>query len=296
MSAPQPLPGLRPPEAHSKGKALRVVRPPPTGKDGTPPDAPLSPPAPARQSQLRPASDAWLILAAPLRAGSGIRVGALGITGRGKTTGLIQFLQYLRDQGLISLVLIHDIKLPTIQYPHDRIAYEATAVISNPPTEYPCQVVLRRRELQHTPSVDLAARVTNHASYNGVRTMLVVDEFHRALTPAGREFTAPAVGETLSEGRAIGASLLWTTQLPQRVPPTAYDQSQIILFGCGAKACAYLVSANVIDERTAAVVAALAVGQFIIVSEGEWDGVIYEVPPPAPATATAYSKQIGGIV
>jgi hypothetical protein len=220
-------------------------------------------------------------LAEPLRAGSGIRVGALGVTGKGKTTALIQFLAYLKDSGLISLVLIHDIKLPTVQYPHDRIVYEATAVISNPPTVYPCQVVLRRRELQHTPSVDLAARVTNHASYNGVRTMLVVDEFHRALTPAGREFTAPAVGETLSEGRAIGASLLWTTQLPQRVPPTAYDQSQIILFGCGAKACAYLISANVIDERTAAVVAALAVGQFIIVAEGEWDGVVYEVPAPS---------------
>jgi hypothetical protein len=195
---------------------------------------------------------------------------------------MIDFLQYLRDEGLISLVIIHDVKLPTIQYPHDRIAYEATAVISNPPTAYPCQVVLRRRELQHTPSVDLAARVTNHASYNGVRTMLVVDEFHRALTPAGREFTAPAVGETLSEGRAIGASLLWTTQIPQRVPPTAYDQSQVILFGCGAKACAYLISANVIDERTAAAVMGLQVGQFILVSEGEWNGVVYTVPPPQP--------------
>lgn len=274
------LPGLRPTETNDARKALRVVRSPPTGPDGAPPDAPLPPPAPARLAKLRSASDAWVTLAAPLRAGSGIRVGALGVTGKGKTTAIIQFLQYLKDEGLISLVLIHDIKLPTIQYPHDRVAYEATAVISNPPTVYPCQVVLRRRELQHTPSVDLAARVTNHASYNGVRTMLVVDEFHRALTPAGREFTAPAVGETLSEGRAIGASLLWTTQLPQRVPPTAYDQSQIILFGCGAKACAYLVSANVIDEKTAAVVAALAVGQFIIVSEGEWDGSVYEVPPP----------------
>ena len=283
MIAAKTLPGLRPAEADSAGKTLSVVRPPPPGKNGAPPDPALSPPSPARQSQLRPASDAWVKLAEPLRGGSGIRVGALGVTGKGKTTALIQFLQYLKDSGLISLVLIHDIKLPTVQYPHDRIAYEATAVISNPPTAYPCQVVLRRRELQHTPSVDLAARVTNHASYNGVRTMLVIDEFHRALTPAGREFTAPAVGETLSEGRAIGASLLWTTQLPQRVPPTAYDQSQIILFGCGAKACAYLISANVIDERTAAVVAALAVGQFIIVSEGEWDGIVYEVPPPSAA-------------
>lgn len=282
MSAPEPLQGLRPPETNRAGKALRVVRPPETGPDGAPSDAPLSPPPAARQSQLRPASDAWITLAEPLRSGSGIRVGALGITGRGKTTGMIDFLQYLRDEGLISLVIIHDVKLPTIQYPHDRIAYEATAVISNPPTAYPCQVVLRRRELQHTPSVDLAARVTNHASYNGVRTMLVVDEFHRALTPAGREFTAPAVGETLSEGRAIGASLLWTTQIPQRVPPTAYDQSQVILFGCGAKACAYLISANVIDERTAAAVMGLQVGQFILVSEGEWNGVVYTVPPPQP--------------
>jgi DNA helicase HerA-like ATPase len=113
---------------------------------------------------------------------------------------------------------------------------------------------------------------------------LVVDEFHRALTPAGREFTAPAVGELLSEGRAIGASLIWTTQLPQRVPPTAFDQSRLILLGQGNKACAYLVSANVIDERTAAAVTALGVGQFVIVSpEEDWDGTIYQVPPPAPA-------------
>lgn len=244
----------------------------------------------SRQSSIRPALDAWIKLAEPLREGQGIRIGALGVTGKGKTTAVVQFLAYLKAEQLAHLVIIHDVKLPTIQYPHDRMAFEATAVIRNPPEAYPATVVLRRNGIDHMPSVDLGARVTKHASYNGVRTVYVVDEFHRALTPAGREFTAPAVGELLSEGRAIGASLIWTTQLPQRVPPTAFDQSRLILLGQGNKACSYLESANVIDDATAGVIAGLPVGQFVLVSpEEDWDGTIYQVPPPAPAARSEAS-------
>lgn len=286
MSEAKNLHRLRPTEANTPIAPLRVLPPAAPEPPGAPANAEVAPAPARRQSALRPASDAWIKLAAPLREGQGIRVGALGVTGKGKTTAVVQFLEYLKAEQLAHLVIIHDIKLPTVQYPHERIVWEADAIIRRPPETYPATVVLRRRDIDHTPSVDLAARVTKHASYNSVRTTLVIDEFHRALTPAGREFTAPAVGELLSEGRAIGASLIWTTQIPQRVPTTAWDQSRIMLLGQGKKACAYLVAASVIDEETADAVAGLAVGQFVLVSpEEDWNGTVYQVPPPAPAAA-----------
>lgn len=214
-------------------------------------------------------------------------MGALGISGAGKTTGMISLAEYLQAERLVDVVLIYDTKLPRAQYP-GAVVHEPDVVTSSPPESYPTALVLRRRNLDHEPSLEEAARITLGASYEGVPTLLLVDEFSRALSPAGREFTAPSVRRLLSEGRGLGASLMWTTQIPQRTPVEAFDQSQILLFRCGAKALAYLEQQNVIDERTAAAVSVLERGQFVVASSDEdFDGIVYEVTWSATSISDA---------
>lgn len=277
------MPRLRTPEATREGAALPVVRDAPARALRKAPSTPVAAPAPARIHSLRtvrPAAAAWEILAEPLRRKEGIRVGALGITGTGKTTGILAFLAYLQAEKLIDLVLIHDVKLPVPQY-GGQIIHDAEDVRRAPPENYPAVRVLRRLNLDHMPSVQEAAAFTRAASYEGIPTILVVDEFGRAVSPHGRTFTAPAIAELLSEGRALGASLIWSIQIPQRAPTEAYDQSQIKLYRCGTKSLAYLVDQHVVDQAAADLIAGLQRGQFVLCStETDFDGVIYEVPAP----------------
>jgi len=267
------------------GAALRVVRDHPPRPHDEKESAALAPAAPGRVSGLRtqPADTAWAILAEPLkrRPLEGIRVGALGITGAGKTTGILAFLAYLEAQKVIDVFLVYDVKLPIQQYPGD-VVFEAGPLLTAPPERYPARRVLRRETVDHTPDLETAARVTKLASYNGIPTMLVIDELKRATTRVGRQFVAPTVSELLTEGRALGASLLWGEQIPQRVPTEGFDQSQLMLFRAGRKALAYLENQNVIEPEVVEVVANLDVGQFVLVSaDADFDGTVYQVPGPA---------------
>jgi hypothetical protein len=229
---------------------------------------------------LLPASAAWQKITAALRSGQGFRVGFLGVSGSGKTTSAVDLLRYLEAERLASVVIVHDVKLPRPQF-EGRIEHEADAVVARPPEEYPATIVLRRKGIDHVPSVERAARVTLHASYSGVPTVLVLDELSHATTAQGKEFTAPSVERIISEGRGIGASIVWLVQLPQRVPTSAYDQSWIVLHRSGRKVLRYLVDAKILDSAAADVVARLPVGQFVLATaEEDFDGAIYETPAP----------------
>jgi hypothetical protein len=275
---------LRPAEdAPARGKVspLRVA---PAGVEGAAPDAEATDEEVARvrkvRGHLQPASAAWKKITAALRSGQGFRVGFLGVSGAGKTTSAVDLLRYLEAERLASVVIVHDVKLPLPQF-EGRIEHEADAVVARPPEEYPATIVLRRKGLDHVPSVERAARVTLHASYSGVPTVLVLDELSHATTAQGKEFTAPSVERIISEGRGIGASIVWLVQLPQRVPTSAYDQSWIVLHRSGRKVLRYLVDAKILDNAAADVVARLPVGQFVLArAEEDFDGQIYETPAP----------------
>lgn len=286
MTAPDgtpPLSGLPATEANATPPALSLVRPDKSGAQAPSPHEKMAPAPKTRFVAVRsrrPASEAWQKLLAPLAAGEGIRIGPLGVSGSGKTTTIRNFIAAALATNAVHMVIVHDVKGPAAQYP-GVVAHEADELIHNPPKFWPALRVLRRRSLEHIPSVELAAKLTLHASYHAVPTMLVVDEFSRATTPAGREFVAPSVGLLLSEGRALRASLVWSAQIPQRVPPVAFDQSRILLHRQGPRAISYLVDQNVIDARTADTVSSLKTGEFIIAAADEdADEFIYVVPPP----------------
>ncbi len=230
-----------------------------------------------RSIRILPAELAWASLAAPLLRGEGIRVGALGISGAGKTTSMMGFLDYLCREQLLYILVSHDVKLPAPQH-QGQVLHEADRILSSPPELYPYRAVLRKGSEDHSPSVETAARVTKRIAYAGIPAGLNVDELKKALTPSGREFEAKTLGELFSEGRAYGASVFWTEQLPQRVPGAAYDQSRVMLHRSGQKSLGYLVDQRIIDQGTATVVGQLQTGQFALVSpEDDFDGAIYEV-------------------
>jgi hypothetical protein len=230
--------------------------------------------------EKRPAKLAWEAIAEPLRRGKAIRLLVIGITGKGKTHGVADFLDYVVDEDLIDLVLIHDVKLPEVQY-EGKIIHEAPSVHTpeGAPEEYPARLVLRKRGLDHMPSVEGAARVTLESGYGGVRSMFVVDEFSRALTEGGKNFDSPSTRRIFCEGFGMRASIVALKQLPQNTPTDATGQSTLVYFGSNAEGANFLRDEKKVTDEMRDVIRALDVREFIFVpQEGNWDGFVYEVP------------------
>lgn len=257
------------PASQVRAKAARAATPVPTeGAGGV-----------AKLRAPRPARDAWTKIAEPLRARKGIRLLVFGITGKGKTHGIADFLDYITAEGLIELVLVHDVKLPEVQYAGE-IIHEARVVnsIEGAPESYPARRVLRKRNLDHTPSVEEAARVTLESGYADVTSLLVVDEFQRALTDGGK-FESPSVRRLFCEGLGMHASIIAGKQLPQYTPTEATGQSTVIYFGTNGEGANFLLDEKKVSRDLYDVIRGLKERQFAYVpQEGDWDGFVYEVP------------------
>ncbi len=233
---------------------------------------------------VRPAREAWELLAAPLYQRKGIRLVVYGITGKGKTTAVKDFLAFLAERGLVDLTLIHDVKFrETVQY-EGAVIHDAREILSveKAPTHFPATAVLRKRGLDHMPSVDGAARVALEAADQGVTTMLVVDEFARALdedVPGG--FRKGSTNRIACEGFGLGSSLVAMKQLPQFMPSEVRAQSELVLLGMAGDGLTHLVEERAIPARLAEKITRLPVGHFIIKpAEGEATGIVYKVPAP----------------
>ncbi len=244
----------------------------------------LATPGPGSVGSVRPASEAWRKLAEPLREGKGIRLTVYGITGKGKTTGITDFLAYIAAERLIDLVIIHDVKFRERQQYTGAVIHEGRAIYTadHAPEAFPATVVLRKRGLDHMPSVEEAARVALESADQGIRTMLVVDEFARALDediPGG--FRKGSCNRIACEGFGLGASLISIKQLPQFMPSEVRAQSELVLFGLAGDGLTHLTDERVLTPELAAKVARLDRGQFLIKPcEGLADGQVYQVPPP----------------
>jgi hypothetical protein len=238
----------------------------------------------ASVGRIRPAREAWERLAAPLRERKGIRLTIYGITGKGKTTGLLDFLRYVEAEQLVDLTIVHDVKFRELQQYAGAVIHDARDVqtAEHAPTTFPATVVLRKRGLDHMPSVDQAARVVLESADDGMRAMLVVDEAARAIEediPGG--FRKGSTNRIACEGFGLGASLIMVKQLPQFMPSEVRAQSEVLVFGLGGDGLTHLADERVLDPKQVAIVARLERGRFIIKpSEGAWDGHVYEVPPP----------------
>lgn len=199
-----------------------------------------------------------------------------GITGKGKTHGIADFLDYVRAAALVELVLVHDVKESTPQFA-GTVIHEAddAFTVEGAATVYPATFVLRRRGLDHRPSVERLARRTLEAGYGDVTTMAVLDEWGQAASDA------PSIEQLFSEGRGLHASAIVGKQLPQGLPNWARAQSSLVIFGLNGAGAEFLADPPLksYDKATADVVRRLEERQFIVVpQEGDPDGVVYEVP------------------
>jgi hypothetical protein len=277
MNGKQAVSRLRKEDPAPEGRPVRLVPPAGVQPEASREGAPV-PPAPAgRSGTVRPAREAWAKIADPLRRRKGIRVLFFGITTKGKSHGVADFLDFIVAANLIELVLIHDVKKPTPQYTGE-IIHEARDIYRHPPESYPARRVLRRRDLDHMPSVEAAARVTLESAYEQISSMLVIDEFARALNDSGK-WAAPSAERLTSEGADFGGSIVGTKQLPQYTPTTALAQSDLVIFGLNGKGASYLVDEKYIPPPGGELVARLEQRRFILVpAEGDFDGHVYEVP------------------
>lgn len=278
MSEPKKLPDVRKPEG-DQVPALRSVRAPEGAQVAPAASEALSRASSARGRELRPADEAWAVLAAPLTEREGIRVLFIGVTHKGKTTAVKHFLRFIAERNLVDLVLVHDLKKPLPQY-EGQVIHDARHVYTSPPETWPAVRVLRRRDLDHLPTVENAARVTIEAGYNDVRTMLVVDELQRGLTDGGK-FESPSLRRVYCEGAGLHASVVATKQLPQNIPTEATGQSARVYLGSNREGINYLLDERKIDRQQAEIIESLTVGEFIFFpQEGNCDGLVYKVPPP----------------
>jgi hypothetical protein len=247
---------------------------------------PEAPPAAARAGRpaTAPADAILPRILEPLRTGQGIRVGWLGNTGKGKSYAAAWFIEQLRRGGFVHVVLTVDDKDRATVYPGTQRVNPAD-LRSRPPGEGedPTSVVYRGVILDpgRTVDVDEVCRQAWELAGmpGGPKVLVAIGELRRAVSPAGREWRAPAAARTLAEGRGPGISLSWETQSPQRIPVEGFDNSILCVFGLGHRGRAYLERADLIGAEVSAVVAGLPERQFVVIDDaGDWDGVIYEIP------------------
>lgn len=278
MNGNTKVPGrVRANDHEPEGRPLQLVPPAGVQREAARPRPTVAPPAARRGGAVRPATEAWEKIADPLRRRKGIRVLFFGITTKGKSHGVADFLDYVVDRNLVELVLIHDVKKPQPQY-EGTIIHEADDLGRNPPASYPARLVLRKRNLDHMPSVEGASRKVLEAAYEGITSMLVIDEFARALTDGGA-WEAPSAKRIWCEGADFGASGIGTKQLPQYTPTSALAQSDLVIFGLNGKGASYLVKEDYIPAAGGELAARLDQRRFILIpAEGNFDGHVYEVP------------------
>jgi hypothetical protein len=160
------------------------------------------------------------------------------------------------------------------------VIHEATVVqtAQGAPENFPAVRVLRKRDIDHVPSVEGAARVTLESGYSDVTSLLVIDEFQRALSDGGR-FDSPSVRRLFCEGLGMHASIIAAKQLPQHTPTEATGQSTVIYFGTNGEGANFLLDEKKISREMYEVIRGLNERQFFYVpQEGDWDGFVYEVP------------------
>ena len=270
--APPPAPKREEPAA----RAAVPAKPPQAGLDRV-----------ANSPRRATIFEAFAQIVEPETRGEAARVGFLGDSGSGKSSAIKRLLPHDPRE---SVTLIHDDTKINAQYEGQVLGVADLAGASDDG-----RVVIFRGDpfAGTTVEVNDVARLAVQLARARVKVRLVVDELDRVLTPGGREllrtdeagpFAPSPFHVSLTQGRALGLSVFWSTQGPHRTPREVIDQATaILLFRLGPRALSYLDGSMFFDPALLKTIPNLAVpedgstvSEFVLWRPGRpWDGAIY---------------------
>lgn len=171
----------------------------------------------------------------------GYRVGVLGETGSGKTSCL-KILMVRKWNGI---TLVHDGKPSReSQFSNLKTPFVMTDVCSlnHLRGQNVSTVIFRGNPQKRTlVSIDKVADLAIQLAQLGVPVRLVIDELDSACSEGGMKLTSEPVRFCITQGRALGLSVLWSTQMPMRAPAELIDNTSVLIMGrMGPKSANYL--------------------------------------------------------
>lgn len=171
----------------------------------------------------------------------GYRVGVIGETGCGKTSAL----KILLSRRWNGITLIHDEKPARVGQFHDlKVKHATTDICSlNHLRGIDANTVVFRGDPMKRTSVpvDAVAELAIQMAQMGIPVRLVIDELDRAVSDGGKVLASQSVRFCITQGRALGLSVLWSTQMPMRTPAELLDNSSVLIMGrMGPKSANYL--------------------------------------------------------
>lgn len=220
------------------------------------------------------------VIFAPLARGDGFRVGAIGAPGTGKT----HFMRFVVDEAIrhavVDIVFSHDVKGREPEFSGTLLHEVGEVAVKVAEAEQTRHLVFRGSPFADEPlDPEIVGRGAQSFARGGMRVLLNIGELDNCLTDGGRSWKAPSVRWISSQGRKLGACLLWTTQQPKRTPDECFDQaSTVVFFRTAERSANYLSGTLLLPSDMVAVLPSLQDGHFVLWTPGQpWDGQIY--PP-----------------
>lgn len=196
----------------------------------------------------------------------------LGDSGMGKTVANNLLIKWIQKRKLVTLTLtIDDKSAHEVQYEGGCLRINPRELRERPPErgENPKHVVFRgiASTREPGPEVDELIFDTSNLAWTLVRhsscqILVNIDELADA-TNGSQGWKQPEVAGMYRKGRAVGISVVATTQLPQELPRAAFALSETIgLFRMSGREAEYLATKKVIPDSEVDPISNLEVGQF----------------------------------
>jgi hypothetical protein len=226
-----------------------------------------------------------LIFETAERDHEGFRHGALGAPRYGKTYHLIDVADQALERGISDLLLIHDCKRLDVQYTHfglEIVRVDEADLQSRPLNEEDPPVVV----FHGSPAEGRKCQVEEVAALGleqgraGTGTLVLIDELYQGMK-ARQTWAGPSFAECLREGSSQRVSTAWTTQIPQSLPTEAMDLTETIaVFRLKRRSLRYARKMLELDQddegaRTIEIISALGRGEFILITDDGWNGIVY---------------------
>jgi hypothetical protein len=220
-------------------------------------------------------ADAFARIVDPWRKqGFGYRAFLVGASGTGKTWFSRALIDYTIASGAAEWAFVYDHKDPKPGF--DGLQRRDVAdFLTRPPEATDPSVVVFHEDAPGEPD-----EVSDLAMSLGIPALVDVDEcFPDLVSDGGQKFrngaTCPSA-MLLRTGRSRCVSGIFGTQMPQEIPTAIMDLCEsTVVFRLQARGLNYMARDERIPPHAVSVVRGLKVGEFIIISEGAWDGVVY---------------------